>query len=313
MVEKLYRKTKFGETLPREEKEKGGIVHMEIKNKRVSTWIQIMLCLAILMVAAVNAHGQKVNIQKDIANEIIRFHVLANSDSQEDQNLKLKVKGEVVKYLQKKLLDAYDVASAREIIDQEKSHIENVARNVIISEGYHYSVTVKLARCNFPTKKYGDLTFPAGEYEALRVLIGKAEGKNWWCVMFPSLCFINETYSVVPEDSKDKLKYVLSEEEYSSLIQGEEIENNSDVQTEVTSSVTESNGENLNDENLNEETSQNPMEAAEEVVSEDTNLKTNIEIGSDSKESKDEKATQETNGAKIKVKFKIFELFKNNW
>lgn len=183
---------------------------------------QLMLCLIVLVFAAViNVQGQQVEIQKEIAEEIIRFHILANSDSKEDQNLKLKVKEEIVRYLQSQLMEADCIEQAREIICLEEQNIERIARAVIVSEGYHYDVTASLERCDFPIKRYGDLTFPAGEYEALRILIGQSEGKNWWCVMFPSLCFINETYSVVPEESKNQLKYLLSEEEFNALLQPE--------------------------------------------------------------------------------------------
>ncbi len=72
----------------------------------------------------------------------------------------------------------------------------------------------------FPVKEYGDLTFPAGDYEALRVRLGSSEGRNWWCVMYPALCFVDSTYQVVPETSKEQLKQNLTEEEYNSLLDG---------------------------------------------------------------------------------------------
>lgn len=156
-------------------------------------------------------------IQENIAKEIIRFHVLANSDDEKDQKLKLTVKTKVVEYLQEKLNTASNLHEAKAVIIDEMSNLQGLAKQVIEQEGYDYSVSVELGQSYFPVKCYGDLTFPAGEYQALRVLIGKAEGKNWWCVMFPSLCLVNESYSVVPWESKDKLKYVLSEEEYNSL------------------------------------------------------------------------------------------------
>lgn len=187
--------------------------------QNVKSILPLVICLLFLSgVAAVNAQGQQNRIQQKIAKEIIRFHILANSDKEEDQKLKLKVKGEVLSYLQDILKDVDDIKIAREIITQEKHNIELIAKEVIQTEGYQYKVTAMLTTCMFPIKVYGDLTFPAGKYEALRVLIGRAEGKNWWCVMFPSLCFVNETYSVVPKESKEKLRYILPEEEYNALI-----------------------------------------------------------------------------------------------
>lgn len=156
-------------------------------------------------------------IQEGIAKEIIRFHVLANSDSDEDQALKLKVKNAVVEGLKEPLEEAENIEEARNIVNQNISLVTQIALNIIKEEGYDYGVNVNLSDTYFPTKIYGDMTFPPGIYEALRIEIGEAKGKNWWCVMFPPLCFVDGTYSVVPEKSKEQLKYVLTEDEYASL------------------------------------------------------------------------------------------------
>lgn len=157
-------------------------------------------------------------LQEGIADEMIRFHVLANSDTEEDQALKLKVKSQIVKELTEPLKDANNIEHARMIMKNEIPNIERVASDIIIAEGYEYDVNVELKDVYFPTKMYGDMTFPPGKYEALQVKIGEAKGKNWWCVMFPPLCFVEGTYNVVPEESKVKLEHVLTEEEYASLI-----------------------------------------------------------------------------------------------
>ena len=85
----------------------------------------------------------------------------------------------------------------------------------IADEGYNYDVNIKIGNFEFPTKYYGDISLPAGYYDALRVEIGNASGRNWWCVMFPSLCFIDISSGIVPDESKEDLQNVLSEEEYS--------------------------------------------------------------------------------------------------
>ena len=182
------------------------------------------LCVALIITAilCLNSRESNADIQHNIAKEIIRFHVLANSDSDKDQALKLKVKNAVVLYMQELLKNSDSKAKAEEMINLHREDILQVARQVINEEGYQYNVTARLENYYFPAKVYGDLTFPAGEYEAFRILIGKAEGKNWWCVMFPNLCMVNETYSIVPEDSKDQLRHVLTEEEYDSLSSAEE-------------------------------------------------------------------------------------------
>lgn len=140
-------------------------------------------------------------VYDDIVNEIIRFHVLANSDSDEDQKLKLKVRDKVIEYVSEGLKSCTDLDEARSFIVENKSTIETIAKNVVDENGYSYSVTSMLSRENFPDKVYGDLVFPQGEYEAYRILIGNSEGQNWWCVMFPPLCFVDGTKDAV--DSKE--------------------------------------------------------------------------------------------------------------
>ncbi len=171
----------------------------------------------VLAVLCLSGRESKADIQHNIAGEIIRFHVLANSDTEEDQALKLKAKSAVVLYMQGLLKNCVSKAEAETMLTLHESDILRVARQVIKDQGYDYQVTAQLENVYFPVKTYGDLTFPAGEYEAFRILIGQAEGKNWWCVMFPNLCMVNETYSIVPEDSKNQLRHVLTEEEYDAL------------------------------------------------------------------------------------------------
>ena len=160
-------------------------------------------------------------MQQEIAKEIIRFHVLANSDSEEDQALKMKVKEEVLKLLKEELDGISDLDGTRKAIQNHLEDIKNTAENVIRTEGYDYPVTVKLEPHEFPVKTYGDCTFPAGTYEALRVCIGKAEGQNWWCVVFPNLCFADTIHEVFPEKEKQELKNILTEDEYDCLFEGE--------------------------------------------------------------------------------------------
>ncbi|WP_461810892.1 stage II sporulation protein R [Faecalimonas sp.] len=152
--------------------------------------------------------------QEKLAEEVLRFHVLANSDSKEDQRLKMKVKEEILVYLKQKLPNAKSVEEVKKWTGSHKKELEQVADQTIREEGYSYSVKAELTESYFPQKTYGDVTFPAGEYEALRIKIGKAKGHNWWCVLYPNLCFVDATNAVVPKKSKQKLKTVLDEEEY---------------------------------------------------------------------------------------------------
>lgn len=160
--------------------------------------------------------------QRAIAEQIIRLHVIANSDTDEDQELKMKVKETIVTYLRGEMQDATSVDEARQAIREHLPEIEEIAAEKMRAEGYEYTAEATLGESYFPVKEYGDLTFPAGNYEALRVRLGESAGHNWWCVMYPSLCFVDSTYQVVPDASKERLKDSLTSEEYDSLLDGGE-------------------------------------------------------------------------------------------
>ncbi|MCI8962378.1 MAG: stage II sporulation protein R [Eubacterium sp.] len=187
---------------------------------------KVLLAAAVLFVCGLMYFYGKATdgdkMQRDIAEQVIRLHVVANSDSEEDQQLKLEVKEEVVQMLRDELIQDTTVISAQQTLRDHLSEVEQVASDYIQRNGYDYEVKAELGTCYFPVKQYGDMTFPAGEYKALKVNIGRHEGKNWWCVMYPTLCFVDSTYQIVPEESKEKLKENLSEEEYESLLTGEE-------------------------------------------------------------------------------------------
>lgn len=174
-------------------------------------------------------------IQQNIASQIIRLHVIANSDMQNDQNLKLMVRDSVIEDMQSALKDASSVNEARNILIKAMPQIQRKAEETIQTAGYDYPVSLSLNKRYFPVKVYGDLTFPAGEYEALCLEIGKASGRNWWCVLFPSLCFVDETYAVVPDESKEKLQDSLSEEEYATLENQEASKENNETGVELRS------------------------------------------------------------------------------
>ena len=182
---------------------------------------RIVTLIGIVAMALLTAHGRmpsrSSDLQSGIAREIIRFHVIANSDTREDQALKMRVKEQVVGYLSQTLADEKDIKETRETIKNDMTKIKRQAETVIQEAGYDYKVTATLTNCYFPMKSYGDCTFPAGQYEALRICIGEAKGKNWWCVLYPNLCFIDSIHAVVPEKEKQELKQVLTEEEYESL------------------------------------------------------------------------------------------------
>lgn len=138
-------------------------------------------------------------IQEGIAKEVLRFHVLANSDSEEDQQLKLQVKTAVVEYLEKIVGDDVTLEETRQAVTNHLTEISHVAEETMQKAGQVYPVQVGLTSTYFPEKRYGDCTLPAGEYEALQVKIGEAKGQNWWCVLYPALCRTGEgeMYSIL--------------------------------------------------------------------------------------------------------------------
>ncbi|WP_432662526.1 stage II sporulation protein R [Wukongibacter baidiensis] len=151
--------------------------------------------------------------RESFKENLIRFHVIANSDASFDQALKLKVRDKILKEMGQKFT-TNDILVAKEIIEVNTDYIEKIAMEEIKKNGFNYSVKVALEEHDFPTKNYGSITLPAGNYEALRVVIGNGEGKNWWCVLFPPLCFIDVKQGLTDEKTKGKLQEVLSEEEY---------------------------------------------------------------------------------------------------
>lgn len=153
-------------------------------------------------------------IQSGIAEKVVRFHVLANSDEAFDQNLKLSVRDRILEEMGPELQKCVDVKETKKLLRNSFGKIQEIALDEIQSRGYVYDVKVSLQKDNFPLKHYGDLTFPAGIYDALRVEIGKAEGKNWWCVMFPPMCYVDAACGEVTEYSKVQLSGKLTAEEY---------------------------------------------------------------------------------------------------
>ena len=191
--------------------------------------IPIVFLIAVLGIRTYNKI-EEYKIQKEISSKIIRFHVRANSDSEEDQKLKLKVRDEVMAYLDERLPKSGSVKDAKAVLNDNIEEIGQIALATIHKEGYNYSIRVYFEESYFPIKTYGDMVFPAGKYEAFRIDIGDSEGKNWWCVMFPPLCFVDVTSGIVPDDSKELLKENLSQEEYDLICNGNSEDlNNSDI------------------------------------------------------------------------------------
>lgn len=156
--------------------------------------------------------------QKSLAKEVLRFHVLANSDSDEDQAVKVKVRDAVLAYMEESMgygrLEEPDAEDTKAWVESHLRELEEVADQTVRDEGYSYQSRAEVEVSYFPDKQYGDIFFPQGEYEALKIKLGEARGHNWWCVLYPSLCFTDTACTVVSDEGKQGLKEVLTAEEY---------------------------------------------------------------------------------------------------
>ena len=154
---------------------------------------KIIAALCIGFLCTLMIHSSFKSTETALAKSVIRLHVLANSDSYEDQQLKLKVRDRIISQMGEVFEDETKIEDARNITKENLEKIELIAKDEIEKNGYNYSVRVSFGKSDFPTKDYGNLILPAGSYEALKVEIGNADGQNWWCVLFPPLCFVDES------------------------------------------------------------------------------------------------------------------------
>lgn len=181
------------------------------------------ICIACILTGSAAVHrvslvqAKTEEVQEGLAQEVFRFHVLANSDSDEDQEVKLAVRDEVIRYMKESMDEEGAESSVNATRAWAKSHLKeltDVADEVLEKEGFDYRAKAEVTKCYFPEKRYGDVTFPQGNYEALRIELGEAGGHNWWCVLYPNLCFIDTTCAVVSDEGKEELQDTLTEEEY---------------------------------------------------------------------------------------------------
>lgn len=150
--------------------------------------------IAAILLSVICLSNLEISEQID-KNSLIRIHVLANSDSQADQQLKLQVKDDVVRYLEPQLAQSHSVEESRQIIQNSLPQLEQTAKDTLQRLNSNYDVTLQYGRFDFPVKYYGGFSLPAGNYEALRILIGEGQGHNWWCVLFPPMCFTDSNTS----------------------------------------------------------------------------------------------------------------------
>jgi len=171
-----------------------------------------ILCIAIITGYLLSG----IVMQKSIAKKVVRLHIIPNSNSTFDQNLKLQVRDKIVEYLSPKLLKSNSIEESKIIIADNTENIKQIAKE-ITSQYSNYEINVSLGKSKFPTKNYDNYSFPAGTYDALKITIGEGAGNNWWCVMFPPLCFTSSSVGAFSEESEEILENSLSKEELNTI------------------------------------------------------------------------------------------------
>lgn len=180
--------------------------------KKSKYFVILTLLVSIFILFTISSYAK--TISQDLSNNFFRLHILANSDSEADQALKLKVRDNIIEYMN---TISYDGLSKKEAINLTSQNLDNfkkIAEDTIQKEGYSYPVSLEIGNFYFPTKEYGNVSLPAGYYDALKIEIGEAKGKNWWCSLFPPLCFVDISSGVIDEEAEEELKNNLTEEEF---------------------------------------------------------------------------------------------------
>lgn len=180
--------------------------------------LTMALALGLAITLVMSTYSKEVSAT--LSQNLLRLHVIANSDADFDQDLKLKVRDRVIQESQSLLAAAGNAADSKDICQQNLSRLQAACEEEIRLCGYNYPVTVSVGNFRFPTKQYKNVTLPAGKYDGVRVVIGSGMGRNWWCVLYPPLCFVDQTTAALPAESQQQLKEALPKEDYDLITQG---------------------------------------------------------------------------------------------
>lgn len=172
--------------------------------RRRTGLVLLVICL-LLGVSSYLMQGSGLVRKAYTSDNLIRFHVIANSDDRGDQRIKYLVRDALVTYLKPKLKKASSYREARQIVLEHREELAGIARQVLENAGYRYPVKVEVGRFDFPARAYGELVLPAGGYEAVRVVLGEGKGANWWCVLFPPLCLVDISGAPLSSHATDSL------------------------------------------------------------------------------------------------------------
>jgi len=189
---------------------------MKILRNRLFYFFTVFM-LSLSMTSVIMYFLKQREIENSICSKVVRFHVRAESNSEEDQRIKLKVRDDVIEVSEKLLFNCENREESLKILSENMELIEKTAQKSVYENGGKESVRAEIRKEIFPLKKYGSLSFPAGEYTALVVEIGSGKGRNWWCVMFPKLCYIDECVVTENENAQNELSLILAEDEYNAV------------------------------------------------------------------------------------------------
>lgn len=174
------------------------------------------LVVGFIFTTSVAAKTVEKDMQQRISDNILRFHILANSDDDEDQAIKLVIRDAIMSYLADDLSQSDSLETSKQLVSQQLDDITALADQILQENGYDITANSRLTYLYFPEITYGDMTVPAGYYTALQVRLGEAAGHNWWCVMYPMLCFVDE--AAKPTDDLENLMHdILTEDEYNTV------------------------------------------------------------------------------------------------
>ena len=183
--------------------------------KEMKIWLAAS-AIGIVLALTISMHTQAFseNVQNEISENVIRFHVMAHSNSANDQALKDTVRDGVLEQFKQRINSGRSIEESRDYLIRHLDEIGEYAAAIVREQGYDYPVQAVIGRVFFPTRTYNGIAFPAGEYEALRIIIGEGRGDNWWCVMFPPLCYVDATQHNPEADDIITLQHLLTDDTY---------------------------------------------------------------------------------------------------
>lgn len=175
--------------------------------------LTFIILLLFIIYIFLSAKSYSTYVFDNLSNEVFRLHIVANSNSSEDQYLKLQIRDNVLSYINNFITKDTKKSDVISIISAHKDKINSIIKSTIEKNGYNYNYSFNIEKCYFPTKNYGDVSLPEGMYDCLNIKIGNQAGENWWCVMFPPLCII-DTEMWLKEESKEILLNNIDQESY---------------------------------------------------------------------------------------------------